>query len=275
MPFTVEKVESDGKHRWGVVHCACDLANPSDKLLEKMITVVRDAYGEGELVEFLEADASVAARFDVSAIVAALRQGMPDPAGEGKKPAPLRNVRSETAELLAEEVLSHVYGIAFPARAQESKGNANQPVLGFDGWGLLASQGGMSLVLLSVKASDDAQRPPAITDVIADECKRMPKEPDKLCRALGALQALLKRKPEVRTEIVRMLERLGKGELPELVVAPVLVRGNTKADLADLATLRARTGDYDPPAVACGAVVSVGASLDNFGTAVMDTARAA
>jgi hypothetical protein len=69
-----------------------------------------------------------------------------------------------------------------------------------------------------------------------------------------------------------MLETLGCGSLPSLVVCPVIVRGTVAAHLDDLATLRDAQDRYEP-ARARGLCVSLGAPLERFGHRVFSEAR--
>ena len=204
----------------------------------------------------------------------AIRAGMPDPESErgSGKPSHLRNYRSEAAELIAQEVLAKAYRIRFPASPQATKGNANQPVLGFDGWGLLdLDDGAVALVLVQVKASDHDRRPPDVAKVLVDECCRVPREPDKLCRALTAMLVLLDA-TDFKPRLLAMLQSLGLGSLPPLVVCPVIVRGTVAADMDDLATLRTAESRFEP-ARARGLCVSLGATLETFGHRVFSEAR--
>jgi hypothetical protein len=69
-----------------------------------------------------------------------------------------------------------------------------------------------------------------------------------------------------------MLEKLGNGELPELIVAPVLVRGLVTAAFDDLSEVQDNV-DAHLPASTFGLSVSVGADLNWFGQRVMERAR--
>lgn len=181
-----------GRHRWLVSRCAVDLDVNSDAILSAIVLRARQSYGEQVVDSVPEPDSGVAELFDLGAVRMAIRAGMPDPALElGKRPS-LRNYRSEATELIAQEILANVYQVLFPASAQAIKGNANQPVLGFDGWGLLdLDDGTVALVLVQVKGSDQDRRPPDVAQALSDECCRVPREPAKLCRALTAMLALL------------------------------------------------------------------------------------
>jgi hypothetical protein len=185
----------------------------------------------------------------------------------------LTNYRSETAEIVARIGLAQAHGVEFPSNPQEGKTNANQPVLGFDGWGLLKlTDGSTAFVLVQVKGTESADRPPREASILVDECLRVPKGINELCRALSIL--VLRLEGEEQQAVLKMLEQLGRGELPSLVVAPVVVRGVLESDFADLQPVRDACDNFSP-AVVRGLAVSIGAELDQFGREVMARARAA
>lgn len=261
-----------GRHRWLVSRCSVDLESNCDAVLSAIVRRARQSYGEQFLDNLPEPDSGVAALFDLDALRQAIRAGMPDPAAELAKRPSLRNYRSEATELIAQEVLADAYQVQFPASAQATKGNANQPVLGFDGWGLLdLDDGTVALVLVQVKGSDQDKRPPDVAQALSDECCRVPREPDKLCRALTAMLALL-HTTAFAPRLLAMLEALGRESLPPLVVCPVIVRGVITAHLDDLASLRAAQSRFEP-AQTRGLCVSVGAPLERFGHRVFSEAR--
>jgi hypothetical protein len=74
--------------------------------------------------------------------------------------------------------------------------------------------------------------------------------------------------------IARMLEALGRGTLPRLVIAPVIIRGQVEAHRDDLEPLRSSSTAF-APAVGRGVTVSIGTDLTEFGRVVMSRARAA
>ncbi|WP_157232304.1 hypothetical protein [Hyalangium minutum] len=257
-------------HRWAAVTCGC---KPDVTLEEDAAAMVRAAYGEQEfLAQLGQVDPSVAADFDLSSIMKAFGRGLPDPKAEGDKPRRLSNFRAETAEVLAKAALADVYAIDFPISEQAGKQNANQPVLGFDGCGFVTIGNSTALVLVTVKGSDDANRPPAIAQELIKECTKAPKEPDKLCRTLTALLLRVK-SAAVKASIIKMLELLGKAVLPKIVVAPVLVRGKISAHLDDLGSVMNAVANFSP-ATTYGLVLGVGITLGDFGHSVMLKARA-
>ncbi len=252
----------------------CTVGSDSDGggVLAAIVRRARQSYGEQFLDNLPEPDGGTELRFDLGAIRVAIRAGMPDPDVELRKPQALRNYRSEVAELVAQEVLAHAYQVQFPASPQATKGNANQPVLGFDGWGLLdLDDGAAALVLVQVKGSDHDQRPPDVAQVLVEECCRVPREPDKLCRALTAMFALL-HTTAFAPKLLAMLETLGRDSLPPLVVCPVIVRGAIAAHLDDLTSLRAAESRFEPAGVR-GLCVSIGTPLEPFGHHVFTEAR--
>src|SRR6266576_805191 len=156
MVFTVLERHQDEDHRWAVLGCTCDPGDNADPLLVVTVAGVREAYGEAELRAIAEPDPLVANTYDLTAILAAFRRSLPDPTAEGAKPLSLRNYRSETAEVVARHALTAAFGVDFPASPQLGKTNPNQPILGFDGWGLLSlADGGWAFVLVLVKGTED------------------------------------------------------------------------------------------------------------------------
>src|SRR5690606_5588028 len=115
------------------------------------------------------------------------RSSLPNPQDEATKPKNLRTYRSETAEFFAREVLRMVSDVTTPPTLHACKGNALQPLLGYDGWGISGmAAGDPRLVLIQVKGSDEAKSPPAVVNELLEECSRIPLEHNKLCRALSA-----------------------------------------------------------------------------------------
>ncbi len=260
-------------HCWATARCTPDLGNASDVFLTAVVLGIRDSYGERDVM-IAVADASVGPLvLDASAIQAAFRMGLPDPAIEGKKPSQLTNYRSETTEVIARIALAEAHSVAFPSSPQQGKTNPNQPVLGFDGWGFLTlPDSSTAFVLVQVKGTESGDRPPGEAKVLAAECERVPKSKSQLCRALSILATRLQGGD--RDRVLRMLEQLGRGEIPPLAVAPVIVRGTFDADFDDLSPVQSSCSNYSP-AVARGLVVSVGAELDAVGFEAMNRARAA
>ena len=278
MPFKVQNIDRAGEHGWAVVHCSCDLTNKDDELVRHTIAAVRAAYGEDRVLEIAappEADPDVERLFDLDGIKRAIRKGLPDPAKEAsKKPEHLKNYRSETAEMLAKGALVAAYKIAFPVAPQRGKPNANQPILGFDHWGVEEIDGGAALALVQVKGTHDDGVPPDVASVLATECKRVPTQVDEICRTITVLVLALDGNP-LQIALLHMLEELGNDRLPKLIVAPVVVRGGTTiSSLDDLTPCRDVSADF-MPAISRGVTVSIGVSLNDFGKAVMEGARAA
>jgi hypothetical protein len=274
MVFTVLERHQDEEHRWAVLDCTCNPGDNADPLLVLTVAGVREAYGEAELRALAEPDPLVANTFDLTAILAAFRQGLPDPAAEGAKPLSLRNYRSETAEIVARHALAATFGVDFPASPQLGKTNPNQPILGFDGWGLLSlADGGRAFVLVLVKGTEDPSRPPGEAHKLAQEFRAAPTKRDALCRALSVLAVVLS-DASLKGVILEMLESMGQDVPPRLIVAPVIVRGTLSSHIDDLKPVRAVRGEI-APATGLGLTVSIGASLEDFGKAVMAMARAA
>jgi hypothetical protein len=71
---------------------------------------------------------------------------------------------------------------------------------------------------------------------------------------------------------MRMLEELGNNQLPNMYVAPAIVRGITTSDINDLQPIRQAASDYTP-AIGRGLSVSIGVKLEDFGRTVMQKAR--
>lgn len=280
--FNIVELEQDGDHIWGHVTCSCVLEDDTDSLLTHTAQLVRDAYGESELrkqfelVALPEPDPLVSSRFDLSDVIAGFRQGLPDPEEEKKtdKPEHLRNYRSEAAEILTRAALGEVHAVQFPVHPQQGKVNANQPQLGFDGWGILGTaETGYSLVLIQVKATDANRCPPPDAKKLAEECKAVPRDKSKLCRALSVLALELKQ-TDMFVPLAAMLAQVQRDEPIDIVVAPVIVRGHAPACLDDLQPVIEAKQEY-APAVALGLVVKVGVNLTTFGERLMSLARAA
>jgi hypothetical protein len=255
--FQMLDQQADGVHLWSVVGCGCNLDDETDALVLGIIDDVRAAYGEERILNAaaLEVDEDQASLFNPEPLRTAFRLGLPDPSEEGNKPLALTNYRSEAAEIVARRALKAAYSIDFPAAPQVTKPNPNQPVLGFDGWGIMVeSTDAYALVLVQVKGTDEAKWPPKVTDELVKECKAVPKKPDRISRALATLITLVDT-PSVKRALFRMLENLGNSLLPRLIVAPVVVRGKTTSKAEDLQPLRAASPEFSP-AIARGVTLS-------------------
>jgi hypothetical protein len=281
VPYAIEVMEADDEHQWAVLKCQCDLSDVEDALIAETVNLVRRSYGEEAIitdVQQLMADDLLLGTFNLEHLVAAVRMGMPDPDAEGDKPKHLTNYRSQAAEMIAKLTLAHVFGFQYPVAAQEASGNPNQPILGFDGWGIWKSEDGhFTLVLIQVKATDDSKRPPGEARKLIKECKSIPKSPSLIARALSTMVRLLESvdNETLKKALVLMLHGLGEHkQLPTIFVAPTIVRGNVAADIKDLKSIRAAAPDY-APAIARGVSVSLGVTLEDFGRTVMESARAA
>jgi hypothetical protein len=264
--FVVKERTEDDDHAWAVICLSCDLSNDGDPLLAATVTTLRNAYGEEELLSQLPPpDPGANELFDMEALVKGFRKGLPSSAAEGKKPAALTNYRSEPAEMVARQGLAAAHAVVFRSDPQRGKTQPNQPILGFDNWGLV-----------SVKGTDEDDCPPRVCDALIDECGSAPLAHESIARALSVLALRLKGTPEQKA-ILEMLEKLGNDQLPQIYVAPVVVRGGRQAALAalaDLSSLRAAANAKRfHPAKARGLAVSVGAELGGFGRRVVDLAR--
>lgn len=211
--------------------------------------------------------------FATGHLIRALRSSLPNPDEEGKKPAQLTNYRSETAEIIARAALSAVYGFAVPPALHATKGNRNQPILGFDGWSVMNMKDGeLALVLLQVKATDDTSRPPGEAAKLIVECGRAVTDTGKLKGFLMACVLRCRGTP-FQSPLLRMVVGLETtGKISKMVVSPVIIRGKVAADLEDLRSLRDATTAYIH-AKAHGMTLSIGAELTAFGRAAMTRAR--
>jgi hypothetical protein len=272
MVFEIERLE-DSPHSWAVAECSCNLADLEDELLSTVAQAIRDSYGESDILGLAAPDPGVEQRFDLSAITAAFRMGLPDPSQEGRKPEQLTNYRSETTEVIARLGLAEAHHIEFPSNPQIGKPNANQPILGFDGWGFLRlGDGRIAFILVQVKATDSPECPPAEAAKLAVECTRVPRGVPSLCRALSILAVRLE--GELLDTVLAMMQEIGSGALPLIGVAPVVVRGVSSGCHDDLQPVYAACADF-APAFARGLVISVGADLSAVGVEAMNRARAA
>ena len=276
MTFEITDQQEDDPHRWTAGRYPCDLTDQEDALVSATAELVRQSYGEDVIIDVatrLLGEEVAAGNFRLDHLVNALRQGLPDPTSEGKKPEALTNYRSEAAEMVAKLALRDAYRIEFPVAAQEAKGNPNQPILGFDGWGIDDPNGSGEyvLALIQVKGTEDSDIPPRQATVLAEECKRIPKDIPAIIRALATMVILTSDGP-VRIALLRMLEGLQVGKLPRMYAAPCVVKGEPNASLNDLTPIRDETAHF-APAVGRGLSVSLGVALAAFGQLVMNRAR--
>jgi hypothetical protein len=270
MPYNIIKREDDPPHIWCLAQSSAD-----EDLLESTAKLVRRSYGEDEILA--EATTVMApdiadGTFMTDHLVAAIRKGMPDPDAEGTKPAALTNYRSQTAEMVAKAALAVAYQFIYPAAPQQGAVNANQPILGFDGWGLLRQEhDNYILVLIQVKGTEEAKCPPSEAEKLAKECCKIPRDRSALSRGLCVLVQFLKEEAMVAA-VMRMLELIGNDELPSMHIAPAIVRGTSAGDIEDLRPVRDVTGQFAPSS-ARGIVVMIGLPLADFGEVVMRKAR--
>jgi hypothetical protein len=276
MPFTIAPLESEAPHMWGIAVATCNLEDANDLLIATTVDLVRRSYGEYAVM----ADASNllseqinSGFFDLRHLLAAIREGLPDPEKEGKKPVQLTNYRSQSAEMVAKAALSKAYNYQYPAAPQEAAANPNQPILNFDGWGILQSNNGeVSLALIQVKATDAKKSPPRDAIKLAKECRRAPTDRSAILRALASMVRLLRGDP-IQTSILWMMEKLGRpGETIPILVSPVIVRGVTTPAPKDLDPIMSVANDILPASIRA-LVVSIGTPLDDFGYLVMGKAR--
>lgn len=277
----VDRIE-DGDHHWAVVMEQCDPSNPTDALLVLTAQAIRNAYGEQELKEIADeafllqlpepADA-VLSQFSLGDLLASFRGGLPNPEAEGNKPAQLSNYRSETAEILAREALSRVFNMITPPSLHAVKGNRNQPILGFDGWTLMAlGCGNLALVLIQVKATDDKSRPPSEAAKLITECSKAPVDIEKLKGFVSACVIRCKGTPFDKILIKMLADLHRENSVKNIIVAPVIIRGVVEADHRDLSTLKSATEKF-VGASTRGMSLSVGANLNDFGKMAMNMAR--
>jgi hypothetical protein len=270
-----------GDHQWAVVLESCDLNAFDDGLLKHAVDAIRAAYGEQELRDLAENEpllnvpepAEGIGGFDTEHLIQAFRSSLPDPAAEGAKPAHLSNYRSETTEIIAREALGAVFGMATPPALHATKGNRNQPILGYDGWSVMnQSSGELALVLIQVKGTDDANRPPSQAEKLVVECGAVITEVAKLKGFLAACALRCKGTPFCARLLLMLVELEKTAKVANLVVSPIIIRGFVTADLEDLQSLRAATGTF-AHAKARGMSLSIGADLNAFGRKAMDGAR--
>jgi hypothetical protein len=161
--YKIAAIECDEQHKWAVVNCQCDLLDDSDAVILEAVSLVRKSYAEEAVIQDAQAlidDGLLEGTFNLLHLTAAIRMGMPDPEAEGNKPPQLTNYRSQSAEMLVKSVLAQIYSFQYPVAAQETTGNPNQPILGFDGWGIHEGINSYyTLVLIQVKATDQDKRP--------------------------------------------------------------------------------------------------------------------
>lgn len=281
--YSNKSVTEDGDdHHWAVVIEACDIDDLNDGMLKHAVSAIRDAYGEAELKAMAaeaplqdvpDAADGVGGTFATDHLLRAFRTSLPNPDAEGNKPEHLKNYRAETAELLAREALNVVYEMATPPALHATKGNRNQPILGFDGWSVMdRSSGELALVLLQVKATDDEKRPPGEAAKLIVECGKVTTDIEKLKGFLIACTFRCKGTPFAAALMNMVVELETTSRIANTVVAPVLIRGLVVADLEDLTSLRGATGTFQH-AKARGLTLSIGANLTAFGRKAMERAR--
>lgn len=273
--YTIHHIHEQDAHRWAMASAACDINDSGDTLVVGTANLVRIAYGEGKVEhdaqQLFSTEISEGA-FSVDYLLAALRAGLPDPAAEGAKPTALTNYRSQTCEIVARAALAAAFNYEFPASAQEGSTNPNQPILGFDGWGFCKSNDNeYALALIQVKGTDDPSSPPSVARELMTECQAVPLSISAICRALTVLARHL-RGSDFQRLAIQMLEKMGKGTFPQILISPAIVRGRTPAHLNDLQPIR-EIADAISPATLYGLVLALGVSLSDFGRIVMERAR--
>lgn len=278
MSCTIAQREEVDDHVWVVASADCQLGDPNDPLIASTVALIRKSYGEEKILDkatkVMTAEIAEGS-FQTEHLLAAIRIGLPDPNAEGYKPEALTNYRSQSAEMVAKIALAAAFNFTYPAAPQEGSTNANQPILGFDGWAIAnETSGNHAFVLIQVKGTEAAKCPPGEAQTLAEECKRVPRNPSKLSRALCVLLLLLKDDGPMCLQVCKMLEALGRGELPPIYVAPVVVRGTSTTHMDDLRPVR-QASPHFAPAIARGVVIRIGVSLNEFGRIVMDKARRA
>lgn len=277
VPYKTVNIEYDGSHKWAVIDAKCDLCSDDDNVVLDTVDLLRDSYGESDILSDAQSlcdDDSIGMTFNNEHLKAAIRRSLPDPAAEGNKPPHLANYRAEPAELVARRSIQHAFGVSYPTCPQKGKTNPNQPILGFDGWGIIKNEeDAHALVLLQVKATDEAKSPPSQASVLVTECRSASVDTDKLCRALTVM-ALALSGTDWQPILLKMLERLGEGLLPHLRVAPAIVRGICTGCIEDLRPCRDAVSEFSP-AIAMGTVTHLGVDLSDFGKRVAEIARAA
>lgn len=275
MPYEITQYDLLSPHQWKIAFVKCDLSDENDVLIEKTIDLVRRSYGEGKVIadaESLLATEIASGTFDLEHLKAAIREGLPDPKKEGDKPKQLTNYRSQSAEMIAKSALAKAYGFEYPAAPQEGTLNPNQPILGFDGWGILKDgTEEISIALIQVKATDSNSSPPSDAEKLAVECQKVPRDRSALCRALTVLTIQLHGDP-LQPLVMRMLEKIGKMESIPIIISPVVVRGRTDAKVTDFDPIKLIANSILPTPIHAIAV-SIGTSLEEFGYIVMSRAR--
>lgn len=277
MPYHVRELDAADVHHWGVVDAgACDLNDAHDPLVAETVAAVQHSYGEDRILQ-LASDLADGSRdgeltFDLAHLRAAVRLGLPDPAAEGSKPEALTVYRSQSAEMVAKGALAIAFGFSYPAAPQQGSVNPNQPILGFDSWGIHDGEPqGPALVLIQVKATDQETCPPGQAAILAEECRHAIHQRSALSRTL-LLKLQFVNDTGLQLYLMQMLEALGRGGEIRILVAPVIVRGTSEAHMTDLQPLRDAASDF-LPALGRGLVVRIGVPLAAFGRVVMNRAR--
>ncbi|NNH83560.1 hypothetical protein HLH89_21360 [Rhizobium laguerreae] len=281
MIYSNHEVTTDDIHQWAVVHETCDPAKDDDPFLQHVAGAIRRLYGEERFREMADAMPpipspadGVETNFPTDRLMKMFRAGLPNPDKEGNKPEHLKNFRSETAEIIAREALSAVFGFATPPALHATKGNRNQPALGFDGWSLATnSEEEVSLVLIQVKGTDDERRPPGEAAKLVKECALAASDVEKLNDYLCACVTRCDGTSLWPTLISMMLELETTQRIERTIVSPVIIRGRTSASIDDLRSLRAAGAATYRHAKVFGLSLSIGAELTDFSRLAMKKAR--
>jgi len=278
MPFSITPLDYATPHLWGIAVATCDLEDRNDRLVAATIALVRKSYSENAVLTAAEAllsDEIESGVFNLQHLKAAIREGFPNPEKEKGKPVQLTNYRSQSAEMVAKLALSKAYNYQYPVAPQDGAANPNQPILGFDGWGILEGDDGLlSLALIQVKATDVNKSPPDDSKKLAEECRRAPTDRSAICRTLTLMCRLMHGDP-LQTAVLKMLEKMGRSnDNISIVISPAVVRGLTTATASDFAPILSICDDVLPSSIRAIAV-SIGVELDRFGYLVMDKAREA
>lgn len=256
-------------HEWTVLNINLQTFNEND-LIEELAKDVLDAYGYEEFIKKIEyVDSKSDSTFDLDAISKAFLKTLPNPVVEYSKPKQLRNYRSETTEIVSRKIMQKEYKIIFPVSSQKDKLNTNQPILGYDGWGLICEdEEHINLALLIVKGSEENASPPKVVTNLANECNSARIEEDKLLRVLINLCFKLDDQPILEI-LVRLIQNIYNNIPQSIYIAPILIRGLFKASISDLNPVRNVFLPEENKFFARGIAASLGIELTELGEKVM------
>jgi len=270
--FTLIDRAEDGDHSFAVYDCH---ASTIEDLIEDLAGVVQDLYVNPEnfrsVLQGALSDVGGLPGEDAlnEAIDRTLAAAIPEP-GTHKVPQ-LDVARNELAEVLAYLALPAIHTTVIPASRIRNKEIPGAPARGLDLVGL--EDPPLVAVVGEVKASDEANSPPAVVDTGDDSLRgqflSFLSDEDRLLAELN--WALKHARPENVNLVARALTAHVAGTLP-VVAAPVLVRPANRHGPGDFGSFKQNPAQFDPADVRF-CLLRVPGDLDEFSRSVYEKAR--